>query len=182
MLNSWCQCECLETSIRAAAFRSLLSLPSNTARWRRAPACRRLPTCSLGPGRAPATAPGCPHPWEHPPPPPALSLRPFPTVRACTDLQEPFVPVGPWRRGAILGDAPATRFGCPAAHGTAQGFVLAAKITLGLEPAAGGEWARPPLLGAGCEAGAGAHSRWTLLAPSGMLRRHGLGFASTAYI
>lgn len=46
MLNSWCQCECLETSIREAAFRSLLSLPSNTARWRRALACRRLPTCS----------------------------------------------------------------------------------------------------------------------------------------
>lgn len=92
------------------------------------------------------------------------------------------MPVGPWRRGAILRDAPATRFGCPAAHGTAQGFVLAAKITLGLEAAAGGEWARPPLPGAGCEAGAAAHSRWTLLAPYGRLRRHGLGFASTACI
>lgn len=117
MLNSWCQCECLETSIREAAFRSLLSLPSNTARWRRALACRRLPTCSLCPRRAPATAPACPHPWEHPPPPLALShgtclygfagaFRAGGSVAAGSNPQgcsgyEVWLPSSPWHRTGV---------------------------------------------------------------------------------
>ena len=145
MLNSRCQSECLETSIRDAAFRSFLSSLSNAARWGRAAARWQLATCSLCPRPAPAPAPRCPHLWEHPPPP-ALPRLPWAGVPAGTGLQAPVTPVGPWHRTGLQRRR---KNNARAGACSRRGKGLAA----------------PP--GAGREAGAGALSRWTLLPRSG---------------
>lgn len=163
MLNSRCQCECSETSIRDAAFCSLLALLSNAARGGSAPAHRQLATRSLCPRRAPATAPRCPPLLLAAGSIPATP-SPFPgpvPVRMCLSRRR--VRGSGERPSGDAGAAHAARrcAGHVAAHGTAQGFGLAAKTPSGLEPAAGGDTAQPPPPGAGREAG--AHPQWTLL-------------------
>lgn len=100
MLNSWCQCQCLETSIRGAASRSLLALPSNPESSG-SPAARDLlarpSASSCGHPWLPSAAPGCPRLREHP-------GHCWPSLsRPCTPLRAPSTPAGPWQRGATLG-------------------------------------------------------------------------------